>query len=249
MKHLKIIVFSIAVFNLASVKAQTDDSKTFNTAYSIAPIPNIADFFKLNQNEKFQDSVNLLINKKLDSLPFADSAEKESGYYGKKDFRNNRSRIFMDSYTNEKLNPENPEFKLGLPTPCDCFTAHDTMFIYMGIGFFGGFGFNITVSTHNFQSSFFDYTDDYKPYKYSLSDTASYNYITKKNKYQFLILDKKPSFTIGQQLTGYLTYTTNSYYQKTSGNNFDNIFVSGKLYFTCKTRQRTPYDILMNKEK
>jgi len=243
MKQIQTIIFLLLFFCLLTCKAQKkDDGKTLNITYNVGSITEINDFLKYNPDEIRFDSIYLAYDNVMDSIKHADSNNKDNELIRKKDFRNNRSRIFMDLYNNGKAEPKDEEFNTGLPTPCECFTDKDTLFIRMGIGFFGGFGFNIEAFGKNFKSSFFNYIDDVKPYKTDLSDTSFYNFITIKNKYQYLILDKKPKFDAGQQLTGYLTYTTNDYYEQNYSNKFDTMFVTGKLFFTCKIRQRTEWD-------
>ncbi len=48
----------------------------------------------------------------------------------------------MNVYTNGKPADIDSVFITGLPLPCKCVIDHDTMFVRMGVGFFGGFGPN-----------------------------------------------------------------------------------------------------------
>ena len=223
-----------------SCKSQDDNGLINNSTYSVAAIPELNNFLTFNKNEKRLDSLNSRYDRRMDSLVLADTTKKK--FLKKKDFKNNRSRIFMDSYTNGKLTDVGPNPNIGFPTPCECYTTHDSVFVKMGVGFFGGIGFNIKISGNHFLSSFFNYTDDVKPFKSDLKDTAFYDYAIAKSKYQYLILDQKPDYKPGQQLTGYLTYTTNDYYEKAYGDALDSIYVKGKIYFTCKTRYKTEWD-------
>ncbi len=212
-----------------------------NNTYTTGVIPGISDFMILNDIEKQMTSMFNEINFSSDSLKLNDSF--------KKDFTNNRSRVFMNSYNNGKINPRDTAFHLGLPIPCDCTVSNDSMFVFMNFGFLGGFGFNIGVVGNKFQSQFFEYIDDVKPYKISISDTVFNNYIQVDNTTQSLILDKKPTFAIGQQITGFLTFSSSTYVEKTTANSLENKYVSGYSYFTCKTRQRTLFDQLMFERK
>jgi hypothetical protein len=151
----------------------------------------------------------------------------------------------MNSYENNKITPIDSEFRLGLPTPCDCYIHNDSLIIKMGVGFFGGFGFNIQLTGSKFQSFFYNYIDDVKPYKLNLSDTTLENFIKVKSKYQSLILNKKPTFISGQQLTGYFTFTSTNYFEQNADKTFDTNYVSGKIYFTCKTRKYRDLDNFM----
>ena len=66
---------------------------------------------------------------------------------------------------------------------------------------------------------------------------------------KFLTLDKLPEFKPGQQLTGSLTYTTENYYAQSAGDKYNAIYVTGKLFFTCKIRERTQFDALMERKR
>ena len=222
--------------------AQTDSSKILNKTYFVNTIPDIASFLNYNKSELRFDSIYHHYNFMMDSLMKADSTIKGIASIRKTDFRNNRSRVYLDMFRNGKAEPKDSSYFSGFPTPCECFTSKDTLYIKMGLGFFGGFGFDIEVFGKQFQSSFYNYIDDVKPYKSDLNDTALFSYISVKNKYQYLILDKKPKFTSGQQLTGLLTYTSNNIYEQTFNNKYDTLFVTGKLYFTCKIKQKMVWD-------
>lgn len=212
-----------------------------NNIYSIGKIPEMSSFLNINDIEKQMLPMFEEINFSSDSL-------NQNGKF-KKDFIHNRSRMFMNSYTDGKANPRDTSFHSGLPVPCTCTINHDSIFVYMNFGFFGGFGFDIIIAGNQFQSQFFEYTDDVKPYKLSMSDTLFSNFIKVDNVSQTLIFDKKPTFAIGQQITGYLTYSSSSYFEQITANSLENKYVSGSLYFTCKTRQRTLFDQLMFERK
>ena len=157
--------------------------------------------------------------------------------YKQDSFRNNRGRIITNTYTNNSLVKNESAAYGSMAIPCDCVVEKDTVFVNMVIGFFGGFGYDIKIYKDSFQSSFFEYTDDVKPYKSNISDTAFTDFVTAKSKYQYLILDKTPAFQHGQQLTGLLTLTTNHYYNL-AGDKLDSTFVTGKVYFTCTTKRK-----------
>ena len=187
MNYFKLTVFILGIFSFSFCKGQTYDGKSYNQNYIISFIPDIDGFMKYNKLEIQQDSINARFDKAMDTLMVKDSVQKTSQLFGKKNYRYNRSRIFIDLNTNGIPDTKDSTYYLGLPTPCQCYTGNDTLFVKMGLGFFGGFGFNIAIFKNDFQSNFFEYTDDVKPYKYSLTDTASYSYITAKNKYHIII--------------------------------------------------------------
>jgi len=125
--------------------------------------------------------------------------------------------------------------KKGLATQCACVTKNDSIFINMPFGLFGGGNFNINIFKNGFTSSYSQYIDDnLKLFKTKIADDFSDNFSV-DNKFQFLILDKKPSFKKDERLTGFLTFTTNYYFEK-KGDKLDTNYVKGHLYFTCLTK-------------
>lgn len=57
------------------------------------------------------------------------------------------------------------------------------------------------------------------------------------SKYQYLQLDKEPNYKVGQQLSGYLTLTSNNYFSNNYGEKLDTNFVKAKMKFTCITKR------------
>lgn len=215
MKYLGFIITALpAIINLSSCSNIPQDENKFNKTYKAGSIPNLNDFNTYTEIEMSMDSINRA-----------------------RDFRNNRSRLFIKSYTNGKLDSNDFSRHESLAMPCECFAGNDTLYVQMDIGFFGGEGFAIKIFDDNFQSIYFVWTDDVKPYKSNLADTAFTDSPTVMSKFQSLTIDDKPTFKAGQQLTGLLTLTSNNYYQKMYGDDIDSTYVSGKIYFICKTKQ------------
>lgn len=208
-KYLQSIILSIALFGFFSSYGQEDSSRTFKQPYIVGSIPELKSFKKYTELEKRLD---------------------------KKDIRDNRGRIFLNLFINNEIIDVDSSFKTGFPTKCQCLIDNDTIFVNLGFGFFSGLGFNLEVFNDKFNGSFYQYTKDVKSYKSNLKDTSFYDYVVVENKYQYLIFSEKPTFLSGQKLTGYLTYTSNNYYQQNYDNQIDTNYVGGKLYFTCKTR-------------
>jgi hypothetical protein len=221
MNTRKIIFVLVSLLVCVSSKAQQDNGKTYHQSYTLDSIPGFHNFETYTDKEKQHDS----IYSKYD-------------YPGKSEFRNNRSRIFLNSYTNDKPDKIDSAFVKGFPTPCDCYTDNDSLFINMGAGFFGGLGFNIEIAGNDFLSDFYEYTDDVKPFKPNLADTIYDSYVVAKSKYQYLILSEKPNFKTGQQLSGYLTQTSNYYYEEVYANKIDTHYVISKIFFTCRTKEK-----------
>lgn len=223
---------------LSCTPSNYDDGKTFNETYKVGRIPDLRAFETYDEIERSMDSINSDYDAVMDSLIKANNINKTFGLAGKRDFRNNRSRIFLESYTNNKLDSGDFSKRESLPMPCTCTISGDTVYVNMGIGFFGGTGFDIILFKNQFSSNYFVYTDDVKPFKSNLSDTSFTDFAVAHSKYQALILNQKPTFQPSQQLTGFLTFTTNKYYTHRWGNNLDTTHVTGKLYFTCNTKKK-----------
>jgi hypothetical protein len=236
-KFILLQVFIFFAYNSSTCYCQQDKGKKYISTYQIGKIPDDENFMTLNIEEKQSDSLYNNFEKVLDSIYKGNPKSTLLDVSVKKDYINNRSRIYMNSYTNSIIEPMDSDFTLIIPTPCDCYIIHDSLFIRMGAGFFGGFRFNIEMSGKNFQSSFYNYIDDVKPYKLNLNDTTLNNYITVKSKYQSLILNHKPTFKVGQQITGYFRFTSTNYFELNANKTFDSTYVDGKIYFTCKTRK------------
>jgi hypothetical protein len=189
---------------------------------------------KIDPSEKFLDLNPAELH--LDSL-YSDFKKGAS-------FRENRSRIYLYAYINGELQKNSDSsFQKGLPAFCDCFTSADTLFISTGAGFFGGFGFFITIEKNSFESSFYEYIDDVKPYKSSLSDTAFTNVVHVKSKYQYLILERKPAFKPDDIVSGQLFYTTDPYYDDGNSTKLQEIYIEGKILFTCRPRAKSPMEM------
>jgi hypothetical protein len=238
MNRYKIIWVFLGLLLSVICKGQNDNGKIFNQLYFIDSIPGIHNFVTYNENEKRLDSIYNHYDHIVDSLYHADTSHSKIFPLNKYDFRNNRSRIFMSSYTNDKQDKSDSSFIKGFPTFCDCFVDNDSLFITMGAGFFGGFGINVKIFQKKFMSDFYEYTDDVKPFKANLSDTTFDSFVTSKSKYQNLILNESPNFKTGQQISGYLTLTSNYYFEKKQDNKIDTHFVICQVYFTCKTKDK-----------
>lgn len=222
MSRLYTLILTIGLCGLYSCVGQQGILDDYVLTYDIGKIPGVESFMQLNKEEIQMD----------ERYPIEDTLTSRGA------FRKNRSRIFLDAIKNGEIQKKDSVYFTGLSTRCFCHTKTDTTFITMGLGYFGGFGFSIRIYQDKFESDFFEYIDDVKPYKTDLNDTAFYDQIRVDNKYQSLILDTKPIHEKGQQITGLLTYTTNEYYIRKYSNDLDTLYVTGKIYFTCKTSEK-----------
>lgn len=233
MRHKTFIAFYfLALF--ISCNGQVDIGDKFNSKFSVGQITALNNFFVLNNDEKYLDSINNSFDKSIDSLIKQDTIQT---FIKKKDFLNNRSRILLTEVANgiETIKDKDKIDKDGFSAQCDCGIFKDTLFINSGIGFFGGAGLSIKVFGNNFQSGFYEYIDDVKPYKLTLTSEYTDD-IFVESKYQYLQLDKQPNFKIGQQLTGYLTMTSKEFFENRFGEKLDTNYVKVIMRFTCLTK-------------
>ncbi|HNW88378.1 MAG TPA: hypothetical protein PKN48_01875 [Bacteroidales bacterium] len=236
MNIYKMIFICAGFFVCIYCKGQQYNEKIYNQFYFVGSIPDFCNFETYSESEKRLDSIHNYYNKLTDSLFNADTSGFKGVPVDKSDFRNNRSRIFLNSFTNDTPDKTDSSFIKGFPTSCGCFVSKDSLVIKMGAGFFGGLGFNIGISGKKFSSGFYEYTDDVRPFKSNLSDEAFESFVSAKSKYQSLILNEKPNFKAGQQISGYLIMTSHYYYEKKYDDKINTHFVKGNVYFTCKTK-------------
>jgi hypothetical protein len=227
-----ICYFTLIVFIISSChEIPKDDGSTYHKEYVIGSISSTDNFSTLNENEEAIDSMFSSDDVSEDSLLAADPKYKELAQ--KRKFTNNRSRLFLVTYTDGQ--PGRGDSVLS--APCNCLVEKDTLFIRMALGFFGGFIIDIKLYKTMFETRYLVYTNDVRHYKSDLSDTAFNNQAVAKSKFQFLLLDRQPTFKPGQQLNGYLTFTSRNHYRKSVADKMDTAYVTGKIYFTCHTSQ------------
>jgi hypothetical protein len=202
-----------------------DDGKTHHATFETGTIPGLSQFERLNERELDFDSI-MVKNVKAMGQPLNNT----------NDFLHNRSRIYVDSDPHNKiLGGDTGPDKPPIPMPCHCNLMGDTLQVSMILGFFGGVGFELRLYKDQFRSKFLLYTDDVKPFKAHLSDTAFTSELRAVSKFQYLLIDKKPTYKAGQQLTGYFTLTSNRFYEF-SGEKMDSSYVTAKIYFICNVR-------------
>ena len=68
-----------------------------------------------------------------------------------------------------------------------------------------------------------------------------------------MLLNNTPNFTVGEDLVGYLSFKTESYYRLkeyqsinsekiSSGTEIDQLYMAGNLYFKCNVKEKTRVD-------
>ena len=214
--------FILLIF--CSCQGQTNQ---YNLKYGVGQIDSLQTLSTLTSQEQQMDSL-------LQNITWFNGA-----------FRNNRSRIFLESFKNGQLQSGgDPGLATGLPAPCMCYIDKDTIYIKTWIGFFGAIGFGMKIYKDEFSSQFIIQIDQSDTYKVNLADKNFTGQAIVNSKYQKLVFMTRPSFKLDEQLTGVLEITTNNYYEK-KYDTVDTLSVKGKIYFTCKTRQMTLRDQLM----
>lgn len=195
--------------------------------YKVGKIPNHSSFLTLNEEEQ----------------NYAAAMPEDNALSGASAFQTNRSRIFFDKVYKNALAEELDSAALkAISLPCNCYLQDDTLKIHTGIGMMGGFGFNIILYKNQFQSNFYLYTDDVKPYKSHLTDTAFQSYALVTMKEADFVVDKQPDFVVGEQLSGFIAFTTHNFYEQLHSEKPDARYIVGRLYFTCKTRKKLPWE-------
>ena len=155
-------------------------------------------------------------------------------------YKDNRSRYYLTPYTNDAL--EKGTF-LGLDTDtvttdCDCTVAGNTLNIKMGIWVFGGFAINLQLTGNTYRSIYWEDTHEQKVYRPEPGDTILTDNIQVENVVSALVLERKPSYKLGENLLGYFTFTTADYYKLNyeegpATGPFDKLKLRGSLHFKC----------------
>lgn len=208
MKRFLTFILTAFIFGCKSeLKSCSNDSKsTHNLNYEVCAIPEIEKFFELNEQEreilKFHSSLNA---------------------HGSKDFGLNRSRVEIVSFNNDTT---------GFSAICDCYVSNDTIVFSTGTGFMGGLLFSGIITKDKFETEYYEYTDDSKPYKKSKNDDFK-SYISLPAKNQQLFLREEPKFRIGEQITGKVNFSSEEFYFKDYIDSLKLKKVDIKAFLTC----------------
>ena len=241
-----------------------------NISYSdiqIGVIPNLATFRHLTSYEIRLDSLMQVQNKRslkmmLDGKAFIkgtsqgliDSAIQEQKVLSSIRYKENRSRYELQHYKNGRLlaKTENESVLDSAGTECSCILDGDTLKVRMGIWVFDGFAFPIDIVANRFTSSYLVDEHKRKIFKLSNGDSLTDNILVPIVAQQ-LTLDSLPTFKVGQQLTGYFTFTTTNYLRAAdfeewaakdeyNDKDMDTMRTKGVISFTCKVRQKLQRD-------
>lgn len=224
--------------------------------YSIGNIENLETFEILTEEEskmhlKSQEKYKRQDHKyKVDSLfrPGTTEERKKMLYELKLkkrvSFKENRSRFFVDFIKNDSiLLEEEAMVPKPFSIPCSCTLNNDSLYISMGLSFFGGFFYDIRVHENMYSLNYQEADSEFPMYKYSPEDSLSYgvNLSIIDSK---LIFEKPFHLTIDEKITGHLNFESPNYY---IFSDFDEYSISlrksekrkvkGYILFTCQIRK------------
>ena len=233
MKRTAGVIFLYSLF-IVSCEGQKDNGKIYNEDFAVNKIPNLGGFTTLNETEKALESKFSARDKAIDGRLKNDSTRLSDK---KHDYINNRSRLlWLNSINGVEDKNKGGAVTDELPALCNCVVLNDTLFINSGFGFFDGAGVVVKANGTKFRSSIYEYTDGQKPYKLT-SKSEFTNYIVVNSRFQHLQFESKPDFKLGQQLTGYLTLTSNDYFSQVYENKLNTNAVKVRMKFTCLTKK------------
>lgn len=246
--------FCVAVVLLLTIARSVAQEK-----YSIKAIPNSNMFDVMTPREVRIDTLKEnhykeSLERMLDGTAFREGVtqaqKQESIAYHKakyQRYKNNRSRYFMNLYVNNHKDEDFLNDVDTVTTECNCYLSGDTIKVKMGLWVFGGFMFGINLSKNEFESSYLEDTHKQLIYKTSLRDSILVDNVMVTNEEQALLLEHEPSFKVGEDIMGYLSFKTKTYYRlkeyqsmiienATEDNEMDSLHMAGTLYFKCKVK-------------
>jgi hypothetical protein len=229
MKKLPAIIYLLLFVNFNSI-AQADE-KIYNTAFDVKDVP----LFN-----------NILKPDKIDSQMYhlrvyPEGVFSQKAFKRYKSFYDNRCKIYLqDTLANKQNNPD--DSIIAWRPFCNCQILNDTIFVIMSNGLmmdsYTACLIKIYKDKFNFQYSAFYMPGDWGVRFLSKENDTDYTpSLNPTTKYQYLVLKKKPSYRPNQQLTGYLSCTINTYIEKSIYEEIKRHSISGRLFFTCKTKR------------
>lgn len=135
---------------LISCNNKKTDTNHYYEKYETGSIPGLNDYMRYTKEEEQMDSLQASFQLQMDSLRRKDSLQLTGRYGQFNSFNNNRSRVYMQSYTNNI--PDSNDFTRhgSLPMLCNAGMEKDTLIISTGVGFFGGLGFTVKIYKDRF---------------------------------------------------------------------------------------------------
>ena len=228
--------------------------------YQVGEIDNWTPFTVLTELEMKHHLINERSYKRRDSsyksnklyLPTVSEDKKKTMYEQelkqRVNYKENHSRYFVESLSNDSLVDKTYDLPYTLSTPCSCEINKDTLQINMGMCFFGGSFYKIKMYGKTYELTYIEDTHKIKAFKYTASDSTFVGEVVLSVRNADLQFSDQITFDLNQQLNGYLKFESPVYYEDTYlGENPDKQelnenFTRGKIYFTCTTRKPFVYD-------
>ena len=253
MNKIQSIIFSLLAFT-------SFGQDTLFREYDIEKIPPEHVFLKLTKRESKIDQsgeehhISRLKSMKdgtafirpLTEVEIEKHIEAENLMYFR--FKDNRGRFDIDTYVN-KIKDTSSRNQMWTKTMC-YLNSDSTIDIMTGNGIFGFESINIKIDKQHYYSKYYFDIGEEKIFKSSHSDSVLTNEIEVTNSVSSLKLNDNPTFESGEQLLGSLTFKTDDFLRDVEydhllsmdnyeGNLFDEIYVAGTVFFTCKTKRIT----------
>ncbi len=239
-----LLCFGLSLHLTASQAQLTPPSK-----YKVAPVTRILNFDQMSEDEiRLDTTLNNADNRMLKSMSNGSAFVKGTSEEKRKKaisyhmasslrYRDNRSRYYLQHYINN-AKPREETF----PSLCGCALIGNTIKVSMGLVF--GEIITIDINKDSFSSTYNEDESGRPSYKKSLSDTGLYDKIKVSNIQQKLVLQKKPSFKVGDTLLGLLEFRSRAFYKMEGwehGLNYeprlDQLFTQGVLNFKCEVKK------------
>ncbi len=243
MKHQTTVILYLLVFAFCLSTISVDDKiqQSHYSVYDAGEIDSLNWFLKLTPHELERDSSMMALVFEHESDEEINQSLWLSEELGFIPVALNRARFFSFSEVNDKLEKTNEEVRFsesGFPSGCNCRLKDDTIYVEMFRGFFGGDSHDIRITREKFSFNYSLYLDDVQHLKSSPNDPVFGSMVTVGAISQQLTLLEKPSFKECEQLTGYLHFQTERYYEGSEySDDLDTISKKGRLFFTCTLRQ------------
>lgn len=166
-------------------------------------------------------------------------------------FKDNRGRLNIDTYINKEIDTSEHN---QMWTKSMCYLNNDsTIEIVTGNGIFSSQSINIKIDKNLYYSTFNLDVGEQKILKRDYSDSLLTNIINLENNVSFFKLNEKPTFIEGESIIGSLFFSTENflrdleydeliYRDKYEGERFNDIYISGTILFTCKTKSSEKFN-------
>jgi hypothetical protein len=159
-------------------------------------------------------------------------------------YKENRSRFFIDFIKNDSIIlEEGAMMPKPFSIPCTCILNNDSLYISMGLSFFGGFLYEIRIYENMYSLNYHEADSEFSMYRYSPEDSLSYG-INLPILDSKLIFEKPFHLAIDEKITGHLNFKSPNYYifsdfdeHSILQEKSEKRKVEGDVLFTCQIRK------------